>query len=85
MTLIPAAMRFCTYSILPASDKPRAILTTDGEIDDECSMARLLLCANEVDVKGLITSSSQYHSYGQNRAGDDWEKRPGTICWGDCG
>lgn len=55
-----------------AADKPRVIVTTDGEIDDECSMVRFLLYANEFDVEGIITSSSQYHSHGHNWTGDDW-------------
>ncbi|MGB5334489.1 MAG: DUF1593 domain-containing protein, partial [Woeseiaceae bacterium] len=57
---------------LMASDKPRVIVTTDGEIDDECSMVRFLLYANEFDVEGIVTSSSQYHSHGHKWAGDDW-------------
>ena len=55
-----------------AADKPRVIVTTDGEIDDECSMARFLLYANEWDIEGIITSSSQYHWQGHKWAGDDW-------------
>lgn len=57
---------------LSAADKPRVIVTSDGEIDDECSMVRFLLYANEWDVEGIITSSSQYHSHGHRWAGDDW-------------
>jgi hypothetical protein len=52
--------------------KPRVIVTSDGEIDDECSMVRFLLYTNEWDVEGIITSSSQYHAHGHNWAGDDW-------------
>ncbi|WP_025764470.1 nucleoside hydrolase-like domain-containing protein [Dyadobacter tibetensis] len=52
--------------------KPRVIVTSDGEIDDECSMVRFLLYANEWDIEGIITSSSQYHWQGHNWAGDDW-------------
>lgn len=52
--------------------KPRVIVTSDGEIDDECSLVRFLLYANEWDVEGIITSSSQYHWHGHNWAGDDW-------------
>ena len=52
--------------------KPRVIVTSDGEIDDECSMVRFLLCANEWDIEGIVTSSSQYHSHRHNWAGDDW-------------
>ena len=55
-----------------ASAKPRVIVTSDGEIDDECSLVRFLLYANEWDVEGIITSSSQYHWHGHKWAGDDW-------------
>ena len=48
------------------------IVTSDGEIDDECSMVRFLLYANEWDIEGIITSSSQYHWQGHKWAGDDW-------------
>ncbi len=56
----------------PKTEKPRSIITSDGEIDDECSMVRFLLYANEWDIEAIITSSSQYHSHGHNWAGDDW-------------
>jgi hypothetical protein len=52
--------------------KPRVLVTSDGEIDDECSMVRFLLYVNEWDVEGIITSSSQYHWQGHKWAGDDW-------------
>lgn len=52
--------------------KPRIIVTSDGEIDDECSMVRFLLYCNEWDVEGIVTSSSQYHWHGHKWAGDDW-------------
>lgn len=55
-----------------AIERPRVLVTTDGEIDDECSMVRFLLYANEWDIEGIITTSSQYHSHGHNWAGDDW-------------
>lgn len=40
-------------------DKPRIITTTDlgADPDDEQSMVRLLVCANEFDVEGLIVST----------------------------
>jgi hypothetical protein len=56
----------------PTNDRPRVIATSDGEIDDECSMVRFLLYANEWDIEAIISSSSQYHSHGHNWAGDDW-------------
>jgi len=64
-----------TSSVVPAeksAKKPRIIVTSDGEIDDQCSMIRFLLYANEWDIKGIITSSSQYHWQGHSWAGDDW-------------
>ncbi len=57
---------------LHSSHKPRIIVTSDGEIDDQCSMIRFLLYANEWDIEGIITSSSQYHWQGHKWAGDDW-------------
>lgn len=54
--------------------KTRVIVTSDGEIDDECSFVRFLLYANEWDIEGIITSSSQYHWHGHKWAGDDWAK-----------
>lgn len=59
-------------STLSASGKPRVLVTSDGEIDDECSLVRFLLYANEWDIEGIITSSSQYHWHGHKWAGDDW-------------
>jgi hypothetical protein len=47
--------------------KPRTIVTTDGEVDDQDSFIRLLLYANEFDLVGLIYSSSQWHYTGDGR------------------
>jgi hypothetical protein len=63
--------------VTPAVDpfpKPRVFVTSDGEIDDQCSMVRFLLYANEWDIEGIITTSSQYHWQGHKWAGDDWIK-----------
>ena len=60
------------------SDRPRVLVTTDGEIDDECSMVRFMLYCNEWDVEGIVTSSSVYHWRGKghggphNWPGDNW-------------
>ena len=61
-----------TMAKADTSSKTRVIVTSDGEIDDECSMVRFLLYANEWDIEGIITSSSQYHWQGHKWAGDDW-------------
>ncbi|MFC1719555.1 nucleoside hydrolase-like domain-containing protein [Pseudomonadota bacterium] len=41
-------------------------------MDDQCSLVPFLLCANEWDIEGIITTSSQYHWQGHNWAGDNW-------------
>jgi len=53
-------------------EKPRVIATTDGEIDDRCSMVRFLMYANEWDIEGIIISSSKFHWKGHNWAGVKW-------------
>lgn len=66
------AVLFSMYDMASASERPRVIVTSDGEIDDECSLVRFLLYTNEWDVEGIVTSSSQYHWQGHRWAGDDW-------------
>lgn len=51
----------------PAPSKPRTIVTTDGEVDDMDSFTRFLLYTNEVDVVGLVYSSSQWHYAGDGK------------------
>lgn len=72
LTFLLLTAALCVGSAPAASEKPRVIVTTDGEVDDECSMVRFLLYANEWDIEGIITSSSQYHWQGHRWAGDDW-------------
>jgi len=45
-------------------ERLRVIVTTDGEGDDQCSMIRYLLYANEWETFGLIHSSSKHHWQG---------------------
>jgi hypothetical protein len=52
--------------------RPRVIATTDGEIDDRCSMVRFLLYANEFQIEGLIHSSSRFHWLGNTWSGVEW-------------
>jgi hypothetical protein len=54
------------------SPRLRVIITSDAEIDDECTLLRFLLYANEWDIEGLISTSSQYHWHGHDWGGDDW-------------
>jgi hypothetical protein len=48
-------------------EKPRTIVTTDGEIDDVDSFIRMLLYANEYHIEGLIYSSSMWHYKGDGK------------------
>lgn len=52
--------------------KPRVIATTDGEIDDRCSMVRFLMYANAWDIEGIIYSSSKFHWKGHRWVGEKW-------------
>lgn len=72
LLMTAAATVLCFGTVLNAADKPRVLVTSDGEVDDECSLVRFLLYANEWDIEGIITSSSQYHWQGHRWAGDDW-------------
>lgn len=54
------------------SSRPRVIVTTDGEVDDRCSMNRFLLYTNDWDTEGLIYCSSRFHWKGHDWAGEDW-------------
>lgn len=44
--------------------KVRTVVTTDGEVDDQDSFMRLMLYANEMDIAGIIMSSSTFHYAG---------------------
>lgn len=57
---------------LRAEERQRVIVTSDAEIDDECSLARFILYLNDFDVEAIISSSSQYHAHDHNWAGDTW-------------
>ncbi|MBN1414408.1 MAG: DUF1593 domain-containing protein [Bacteroidales bacterium] len=70
--LVSLTCSFNTAEPFTEVNKPRVIITSDGEIDDECSMVRCLLYANEWDIEGIVTSSSQYHSQGHKWVGDKW-------------
>ncbi len=65
----------------PPNQGIRTIATTDGEIDDRCSMVRFLMYANEYDVRGIVISSSRYHWKGNATVkahrweGEEWLER----------
>ena len=48
-------------------ERPRTIITTDGEVDDIDSFVRVLLYANEMDIQAIVYSSSQWHWKGDGK------------------
>ncbi|MCK5443260.1 MAG: DUF1593 domain-containing protein [Maribacter sp.] len=60
-------MGMLIVSAQPNPEKPRSIVTTDGEIDDVDSFVRMLLYANEFTIEGLIYSSSMWHYKGDGK------------------
>jgi hypothetical protein len=76
---------FCLSGLMqaPAAESPRrtrVIVTTDGEVDDRCSMIRFLLYANQWDICGLIHSSSKHHWKGNAQIpGKKWH----DVVWLD--
>ena len=49
--------------------RPRTVITTDGEVDDQNSFIRALLYANEMDIAGIVLTSSVYHYAGDPARG----------------
>ena len=48
---------------------PRTVITTDGEVDDMNSVIRALLYSNEMDICGIVITSSTYHYAGDPAKG----------------
>lgn len=55
-----AAVVFATCGIAPAAERPRLLVLTDigGDPDDQQSMIRLMVYANEFEIEGLIATAS---------------------------
>lgn len=53
----------------PKTDRIRIIVTTDPELDDLNSMLRLVLYTNEIELAGLVYSSSEFHYAGDATRG----------------
>ena len=60
-------------------ERPRTIITTDGEVDDMDSFIRMLLHSNEFQVEGLVYSSSQWHYKGDGKGTLFTSEMPGTA------
>ncbi len=46
-------------------EKIRTIVTQDAEVDDQNSLRHLLLYANEIEIQGIIQTSSKFHWKGE--------------------
>jgi hypothetical protein len=55
------------YEVYPQTPRPRTIVTTDGEVDDQDSFIRLLLYSNELKIEGLVYTSSEWHYKGDGK------------------
>lgn len=79
--LAEAATEVSTEAATPAvdrSDKTRVIISQDAEVDDNNSLVHTLLYANDLDIAGIVQSSSQFHYIGDEEneplrwPGTDW-------------
>ena len=61
-----------------STKKYRTVITTDGEVDDMNSMIRYLYYANEMDLEGIVLTSSTYHYAGDAESGIDAFRWTGT-------
>ncbi len=46
--------------------RPRVIITQDGEVDDMNSLLHTLLCANDLEIEGIVQSASKLHYSGDD-------------------
>ena len=49
--------------------KIRTIITQDAEVDDQNSLRHFLFYANEVELQGIVQTSSKFH----------WQGVPGAV------
>jgi hypothetical protein len=79
------ALTNCTSSpaLQAGPEKPRTIVTTDGEVDDMDTFIRLLLYTNEFDVEGFVYSSSQWHYAGDGKGTLFTSEMPSTKRYGE--
>ena len=59
-------------------EKARTVITTDGEVDDRDSVIRALLYANDMDIAGIVLTSSMYHYAGDAEKGVEPFRWTGT-------
>ena len=59
-------------------EKARTVITTDGEVDDMNSVIRALLYSNDMDISGIVLTSSMYHYAGDSEKGIEPFRWTGT-------
>ena len=62
--LLSIALMACTLTLGAQTNAPhrvRTIITTDGEVDDQCSLVRYMVYSNMFELEGLVSSSSKFH------------------------
>ena len=64
---LTAMMPLAALGTVSAAERPQTIVMTDGEVDDMDSFLRFLLYTNEVDVKGIVYTSSCWHYSGDGK------------------
>ena len=64
------------------NSKPRVIITTDMEVDDMNSILHLCLHLDQLDVQGIIYTSSQFHFNGDGKHTLE-EIQPHYLCQGE--
>ena len=64
---LTAMMPLAVLGTVSAAERPQTIVMTDGEVDDMDSFLRFLLYTNEVDVKGIVYTSSCWHYSGDGK------------------
>lgn len=64
--------------MIDKAEKSRTVITTDGEVDDMNSVIRFLLYANEMDLAGIVLTSSMYHYAGDQEKGIEPFRWTGT-------
>lgn len=55
------------YAVESVGIKPRAVVFTDGEVDDQDSFIRLLMYSDDIDIEGLVMTSSEWHYSGDGK------------------
>jgi len=64
--IVLTSFSHCAYAA-PTDIRPQTIVMTDGEVDDMDSFLRFLLYTNDLDVKGIIYTSSMWHYKGDGK------------------